>query len=136
MASNVQVNWYGERVMLTVKSATRKALAELALRGAQLAIENIQANDQIDTGFMMNTVYSVTPDGSVSPTWGPGEYLDRLGRLVSRQAAAPVTVGKDQAAVGCVAEYAVYQEMVNSFLYRALEQLADEAGGIISTVAI
>ena len=134
--ADVQVNWYGERVILRVKGANREILTRLALQGEQLAKENIQANDQIDTGFMMNTVYSVAPGSGASPTWAPGQYLDKNGRTVMRQAGAPVSVGPDEAAVGCVAEYAIHQEMANSFLYRALEQLVAESGGIISSVSL
>lgn len=134
--ADVQVNWYGERVILRVKDATREILGQLALRGEGLAKENIQANNQIDTGFMLNTVYSVLPDGAASPTWESGQYMDSSGKLVQRNAGTPAPVGPEAAAVGCVAEYAVFQELANSFLYRAMEQLVSEGTGIIQTVGL
>jgi hypothetical protein len=134
--ASAQVNWYGEQVILRVKGATRELLARLALQGEQLAKENIQANNQIDTGFMLNTVYSMGPGGAASPVWESGQYTDKAGKLVQRRGGTPAPVGPDEAAVGCVAEYAVYQELANSFLYRAMELLASDAGGIIGSVGL
>jgi len=136
VASDVQVNWYGERVILRVKGASREILSRLALQGSQFAVENIQANNQIDTGFMMGSVYSVAPGSGTSPTWPSGEYLDKSGKTVTREGGAPVGAGPDESAFGCVAEYAIHQEMANSFLYRALEQLVSDSGGIISSVSL
>jgi len=41
-----------------------------------------------------------------------------------------------RAGVHAAAEYAIYQEMANSFLYRALEQLQEVAGGTIQEIVL
>ena len=51
--------------------------------------------------------------------------------MVSRNAAPQRSPKQDGALVGVAAEYALYQEMRNSFLYRALEQVAGSQGGEI-----
>jgi hypothetical protein len=130
--ANGRVDWYGEDVILTVDDTTGQVLARIALQVEGQAKVNIQANGQIDTGFMLNSGYTVTDDEST--------YAEALAKASSRnpegemvqQVALPEGVG---AAVAFGAEYAVFQELIESFLYRALEQVGPNVEGIIATVA-
>jgi hypothetical protein len=128
-----QVNWYGEDVMLRIADATQETLDELALVGEGNAKQNIVANNQVDTGFMVNSVYAITSKGH-DLSAASGEYANRSGQMVHRDAGDAQSVDEGEAAIACAAEYAIHQEMRNSFLYRALEQLANEAGGVIERV--
>lgn len=128
-----KVDWYGEQILLRIEDATQEMLDELALLGEGKAKENVVANDQVDTGFMMNAVYAVTSKGD-DLSARSGEYVNRAGETVHREAVAPRGVGDAQAAIACAAEYAIHQEMRNSYLFRALEQVAGEAGGVIERV--
>jgi hypothetical protein len=134
--ANAQVNWYGDKVLLIVQKATKAVLWKLALQGEKMAKENVQANNQIDTGFMLNTIYSEGPGMPPSDVWESGVYTDKSGNAVERRGGTPTLVSPEHAAVGCVAEYAIYQEMQNSFLYRAMEQLVDETDRIVVTVKL
>ena len=135
MADTATVNWYGDRVTLKVKGAKQKILDELALVGEGKAKMNIVANNQVDTGFMLNSVYAVTSKGVASKPSGGGTFTNRLGQTVTRRA-GPVhgKVAEGESAIAAAAEYAIHQEMKKSFLYRALEQIASEAGGIIERI--
>jgi hypothetical protein len=98
---------------------------------------NIVANDQVDTGFMVNSVYFATEEGSsYGETDEAGLFPNRQGDLVAREMAPEAPLPDNFAALVCVgASYAIYQEMVDPFLYPALVQVAGEAGGIIEKAA-
>jgi hypothetical protein len=127
-----QVNWYAEAVILRVTRATDAGLAALAhdIEGRTKA--NIVANDQVDTGFMLNSVFVVTHEAS--------GYLMARAMAAARNAAARMAAEPNlpegaAALVAVGAEYAVYQEMLNSFLYRAVEEAIRNGAGTIERVA-
>lgn len=124
-------NWYKDRVMLVANQAVN--IKGLALQVEAHAKQNIVDNDQVDTGFMLNTVYSVFPGGDTFGQTSPaGEYQNKAGQMVRRQSLPPSPLPRQvQAAVAVGAEYAIFQELANSFLYKALEQTAGETGSII-----
>jgi hypothetical protein len=133
-----EVNWYKEEVIAHFTGLNRKGLAAVAARIEGQAKINIVANDQVDTGFMLNTVYHVAEDGSsYGQTDSGGYYTNQEGQQVQREAApeAPLPAGYD-ALVAVGANYAIFQEMAESFLYQALLDVAAEAGSIIETVAV
>jgi len=132
------VDWYERDVLLKIEGATDEALTELAFQGEALAKVNIQANGQIDTGFMLNSVYGIgAGQDHREQVWQDGPYKSRkTGEVAThRSAPQPAGVERGQAAIHAAAEYAVYLELANSFLYRAVEQLQEQAGGIIEDVA-
>ena len=126
------VHWDTERVTLRVKGATQRALNELAAQVETAAKINIQANGQIDTGAMLNSTYMVTPGASTYAQALTGAMVRRPDVTLGPEAQLPG--GQLAAAVACGVEYAIYQEMQNSFLYRGLEQVARQAGGVIERV--
>jgi len=125
-----KVDWFERDVLLKIEDTTDEALTDLAFQGEALAKVNIQANGQIDTGFMLNSTYGLGPTGDHR-----AQAEAEASAVAERQMAGPPSLEEGQAAIHAAAEYAVYQEMANSFLYRAVEQLQEEAGGIIEDVA-
>lgn len=136
--AQVEINWYEEDVLLAVEGLTDQVLAELAFQGVALAKANVQSNGQIDTGFMLNTIYAIPPQGAPSDRgWESGEYESRKTGLVAprERVNSPPKLEPHTAAIHCAAEYATYQETRASFLYKAVEQLQKIAGGVIQEVA-
>lgn len=132
-----EVNWYEDELMLVLENATRKGLAALAARVDGLAKINIVENDQVDTGFMLNTVYHVAEGVSTyAATAESGEYTGKtgVGRFVDKAPEAKLP-DEYEALVAVGADYAIFQEQQNSFLFKALLQASQEAGGIIQAAA-
>lgn len=129
--TDAQVRWYEQDAILYFGEKERKLLSKLALQCEAFAKINIQQNGQIDTGFMLNSTYAITPTESrYGETWESGEYKSSSGgKSVERRRVESLPQPRDSAAVHCAAEYAIYQEIRQSFLYRALEQLQEAFGG-------
>lgn len=114
MAANVK--WYGDNVLAQVKVASQKMADEAALLIEGQAKANIVNNGQVDTGFMLNSTYSVT---SGANSHSAGSHPERPDRK-----AAPAQTPGAGAVVGVAAEYALWQELEQSFLFRAAEDVA------------
>ena len=126
-----------DHVNMVVEKATDEALAALALQIAGQTTTNIANNNQIDTGFMMNSVYAITRHSSTYKDADPtGEYRSRkTGQHVGRKLAPEQRLPSDAAAGVIVgANYAIYQETQDSFLFKAAEQVARDADGICEPV--
>jgi hypothetical protein len=133
---------YKHDVTLRLEKATDEILTALALQGEGLAKVNIRDNGQIDTGFMMNSVFTITPKGSnygdAKAAAGRSYRSSKTGAAVDHSddlAPEPRLPDPHSAAIAVGANYAVYQENQNSFLYRAVEQLRGQAGGVVEKVA-
>ena len=134
-----EVNWYDEDVFLYVEGQTARAVEALAAHIEGLAKIHIVQNDQVDTGFMVNSVYHATAGGSTygqtmaagAYPWNPQKHGGAQGTAVVEKAPeAPLPAGYD--ALVCVgANYAIFQEQQQPFLYPALLQAAAEAEGVI-----
>jgi len=139
MAANKgQVDWYADDLLLRVDHATDEFLTKLAFKGEGYAKIKVRDNKQVDTGFMINTIYAIPATGDPENTGHPsGTYRSRKeerdvqrNRVDRAPKLKPHTAG-----IHAAAEYAVYQEMVNSFLYHALERLqSEDAAGVIRSV--
>lgn len=127
MAGNV--NWYESDVVFAIEGATDELLTQLAFQCEGLAKVNIQANGQIDTGFMLNSTYGMGPGGDHRDVAEAEAQASAPRSLAPRPSLEPGKAG-----VHVAAEYAIYQEVANSFLYRALEQLQEVASGTIQEV--
>jgi len=132
--ADAEVRMYIEKVLVTVGQATDEALKALAFAMQAQAQANIRSNGQIDTGFMVNSVYVISADGKAGDNWQSGDYLNESGQTVRRELADQPALGDAAAAVVVGANYAVYQEAENSFLYRAGEQVAGQASGTVEPV--
>jgi hypothetical protein len=134
--TGADVRLYLDHVKVVVDKATEEVLKKLAYRIVERAQLNIRGNDQIDTGFMVNSIYPIFEGGS-----GYGEarsaaesqtHSQKTGRTVDHAGdmAPEVQLIKDaDAAVVVGANYAIYQESANPFLWPAAETAAKEFGG-------
>jgi hypothetical protein len=130
MSEKGKVDWFANDVSLAVEGVSAEVLTALAFQGEALAKRNIQANGQIDTGFMLNSTYGI------GPTADHRAQAEAEARAVAeKEMAQPPDLEEGEAGIHAAAEYAVYQEMAQSFLYKALEELAGQAEGVIREVA-
>lgn len=113
-----------------IREDADKKLAKLGYWMEGATKRNIQANGQIDTGFMLNSVFTRVRYQGGSTYAGAGRMARGRNR-VGRMAPQPGLPEDCAALVGVGAEYAVFQEMRRSFLYRAGEQMLAEAGRLM-----
>lgn len=118
------VNWYAEKIIAIFEKASMDVLSDLAFVGEGKAKINITDNGQVDTGLMRSSVYAVTPQKS---SYAPDTGL----RPHARVAEAVNLPNANTVAVAVAAEYAIYQEMANPFLFTAIESLAKEFNGTV-----
>jgi len=126
-----RVNWYENNVRVVVEDASADVLNQLAFQVLGQARINIQQNGQIDTGFLLNSGYVVSEKANTFGDTDPsGEYQSRkTGDSVQRNRVDQARTPDDNGAVvGFAADYAIYQEMANSYLFTALEQVAATGG--------
>lgn len=122
-----KVNWYADKVVVAALEAVNLPAIALQIEGQAKA--NIVENDQIDTGFMLNSVYSTGPEGS---TYGAAK--SEASKKNPAGGMAPEVDPQGGAAVAVGAEYSIFQEMRESFLYRAAELVASQIQGVIKTL--
>jgi hypothetical protein len=127
-----ETKFYYAQVKAAVERATDKLLREIVFVGEGYAALNIQENNQIDTGFMWNSVYASTP--------GESHYGAAKAQAEARNPKAEmspeVRPGQHEAILAVGAEYAIYQEARMSFLWKAVEQLRAEFPQIVKTVKL
>lgn len=126
-----KTKFYLEQVKVKVEEASDLLAEEIAFALEGQAKANIVANDQVDTGFMLNSVYAVTRGGS-----GYGQARSEAkGKNPDAEMAPEARLENDAAAAVAVgAEYAINQEERKSFLYAAAEQIASQVGGMAEKV--
>jgi hypothetical protein len=136
MPQQAKVTTYLKEIKVRVKNGSTKALQQLALQIEGQTKANITANNQVDTGFMLNSVYTIFEGSSTyGNTDASGTKLDRMAEFVERKIAPEESLEGDAVAAVCVgAEYAVFQEARQSFLQTAAEQVATQAGAICEPV--
>lgn len=125
------VDWKPAEANRKIASELALALDALATAIEDQAQQNIEDNDQIDTGFLHSSSYVITPLVDTFPNVPVGgQYVSgKTGFSVYRFSTTkpPRTPGKKSAIVGFAAEYALYPELQNSYLYRAVIDIdADE----------
>ena len=131
-----EVRLYVDHVLLKVSAASDKALTAVALQIEAQVKANIQRNGQIDTGFMLNSTYTVSKKSSTyNHANTTGLYTDKKGKT-SVRALAPEQELPEHASAGTAvgAEYAIYQEDIKPFLYPAAETVASQVKGSLEKV--
>ena len=130
-----------DHVRTTIRGATQKALEAVAFQTEGRAKVKVRDNDQIDTAFMLNSIYTVTPTSSgYTGAKGAAEARTKSGRSGREtdhsgdMAPAQRLPSGVAAAVVVGANYAIYQEVQKSFLYAGAEEAAREAGGTCEKV--
>ena len=108
-------------------------LRKVAFQAASHTRANIQHNGQIDTSFMLNSVYVVLDRGAstYSAVTSTGMRLNRAGHNVYREVAAVHAAPKNGAIVAVGANYAYWQERRKSFLRKAMIQTSSDFGNRI-----
>jgi hypothetical protein len=124
--------FYHSQVKALVEQATDRLLAQIVLQGEAHTKANIRENDQIDTGFMLNSVYAVTPgDSSYDEARANAEACNPEANM-----SPEIQADQHEAILAVGAEYAIYQEARKSFLWKAVEQLKDEFPQIVKVVKL
>lgn len=124
------VNWYKETVLLEVKDSNRDLLATVAAFIEGQAKINIVANDQVDTGFMLNSVYwRIGSRTTYSSTWSSGVY-EGSRSAGERRIAPQAELGEAEGYVAVGAEYAIFQELLQPFLYPAVQAAAAQFNSV------
>lgn len=122
-----RVVWYGDRMRHEIQADLDRALTACALQIEAQAKVNITDNGQIDTGFLRSSGYTIAPgENNFNRVDPAGMYTSpATGTSVRRdRAPSPVQPARGEAVVGFAADYAAHQETVNSYLYRAAENVA------------
>jgi hypothetical protein len=123
--ADYRVNWYTDQVMALVNQAVD--IEAMAHRIEERTKGNIVENDQVDTGFMLNSVYVITDAKSgYSAAQATATALNPQAMMLP-----PPPLGKADAAVVVGAEYAIYQELNRSFLFRALDEAKADASSLV-----
>lgn len=138
MATRSRVKWLTHDVMVHFKGMSRQALEAVAFHIEGEAKQNIITNDQVDTGFMVNTVYVKSEAvNTYEATKEDGLYTgQKSGAERTVQKAPEATLPADvDVLVAIGADYAIFQELLNPFLYPALVSVSQQAKGIIQQVA-
>jgi hypothetical protein len=132
MANDYELKLHLDHVKVILNEATEETLLKLAYRIVERAQMNIRDNNQIDTGFMVNSIYPIWRDGSGyenARNKAEQQNTDREGHFVDHQndMAPEIDLPQDAAAAVVVAAiYAIYQEARMPFLYPAAEGAANE----------
>lgn len=132
------IDWYKERVVVDAGNQAYRELVALAHEIEGQAKINVRENDQIDTGFMLNSIHVVTRDRAGwdlasrlvrSRDWSEKRqrYVDHSGDMAND----PPLPDRDSVGVVASAIYSIYQEMRRSFLYAAACSVASAHGAIV-----
>lgn len=130
--ADVEVKMYLDHVLVEVEKATDEALKQLVYDVVRRAQDHIRSNDQIDTGFLVNSIYPIWKDGSgydAAKSEAESHTTGKGGRHVDHSDdMAPEARLPDDAQAGVVvgAVYAIFQEAANPFLYPAAEEAAND----------
>lgn len=115
-APKPKVNWYADDVMLSVGKASDELVEQICLTVLGEAQQNIVANRQVDTGFMLNSGYYATKQRSTHR-----QAVSAAGaRNADAKAVREALLKKANGLVAFAADYAIYQEIRKSFLHKAL----------------
>lgn len=121
-----KVDWFENDVLIAIDRATDEILSELAF----FVEGEAKTRMTVDTGFMRNATYAITPLASRRIK---AEAEARAA--ADREMAPEPQLESGQAAVHAAAEYTLYQELAQPALYPALEKARGVAGGTIQEVA-
>ena len=141
MARKAKARVNFRHVILRVEDATTEALHAMALQIEGTAKRNIVGNDQVDTGFMLHSIYTASDAGDTFwKTWsliGEGEFFGRKSgkrKAVSKAERVNLPNLFSAALVHVSAGYAIYQEMMAPFLRPAAQEVAGQAEKIAKSV--
>lgn len=111
-----------------MEELTAEILEAVAEGVAIQTMENIRAKGLIDTRFMENSTYYVTPKESTYETLLPdAKYKSqKTGYMVKRVKSPKQTPKKGEAIVANAAPYFIFWEMKFGLMFQAFKVVADE----------
>lgn len=118
----IVANDYTFRIRKGYESAVQQAMRETVLQIEQDAKLNVVDNDSVDTGALLNSIYSTTPDKSgygnaeASASMAAAMPGAHSGKPHEFTMMPEVPVGPMEAAVAVGAEYGVYVEFGTVFI--------------------
>lgn len=126
-----RLEWHGADVLALADKALDEMVSKLALQ----TVGHAQVNAAVDTGFMRNTIYAITPRGTDAQGWGSGTYQDRTGNAVQRtRVYEQPPIGEHEAAVHVAADYAIWRELADNFVSDALQQAGQDLSQVATEV--
>jgi hypothetical protein len=131
------LDWHGQRVRMVVDEAMEESIIDIALAVEGKAKSNIVANDQVDTGFLMNSIYTVArrSRNTYGSTQASGKYAGSKSAGGYRRRAPQISLPPSAIAlVAAAAAYAIHVELSKSFLFKALQEVARESGSYVRKV--
>lgn len=120
-----RVNWYEQDVVVTANNAMEEALLALAFQIEAAA----KVDAPVDTGFMRNASYVVGGDTNTFQVRSEEHNGRRYETATHPEPAPPSGV-----TVGFAADYTIFVETQQPFLYPAAQRVASQAGGTIEAV--
>lgn len=134
MAGKVRVEWFGTQAKRKFKGTTQDAVELIAVDVQERARRLLRDAPHIDTNFLHESVYVSTPKGTTD-TPPSGIYVGRDGRAQTRERGEIVTTNKG-AIVGGATDYAIYIELLDSFLYKGLLEAKNHANSTLAGVRV
>jgi hypothetical protein len=137
MRKGGEVHLQLDHVLVKVKERNEEYLKAVALQIQAETKLKIQQNGQIDVGFMINSVYTLSKRGDTyNEANASGQYKSgRTGKTVVRKLAPKQGLPSHALAATVVgAEYAIWQEEKKSFLYAAAEKVSNDVKGTAEKV--
>lgn len=116
------VNWFGDQVAKVYKSKAQKGVETIAYEVRHRARQNLRNGGHIDTRFLYDGVYVATPT-TTTPIPPNGTYTSLKGNGQVRRQNGEVVQVRDGAFVGAAASYAVFVEILDPFLWPAVEEM-------------
>lgn len=117
------LKWYASNVKKTFERPIQDGLTRVAMRVRAQARRNLTESGHNDTKFLWNSIYVATPT-KVTDIPADGEYLSTKSGRMERRESGPIVQPSDGAHVGAAASHALEIELEDSFLYRAIQQVA------------
>ena len=124
MANQVKIiDWDGPGLMFKIEELSQESLMKLALQCEGHTKANIVSNDQVDTGFMLASVYAFGTTGS---NYGSAENEAKSKNQNGEMLPEENLSSDSDAGVAVGAEYGIYQEAKDSFLIRGFESTLND----------
>jgi uncharacterized protein YbjQ (UPF0145 family) len=117
--------------MVELTAAGKEISSELATLIEGRIVGNITDNGQIDTGFMVNSVYSISSERD-----SYNEALVKAMARAVREMSPKASLAGADALVAVGAEYAIWQEMRKSFAMKAIDQTKKDIPDIVKRVSM
>jgi hypothetical protein len=129
------VKFYLDHVKVVIEGATDEALSAAAHQIEGAAKVKVTENGQVDTGFMRSAIYTVAKTGS---GYGAAQAEAQGKAGGQKRAMAPeqrLPGDKNtRAAVVAGANYSIYQEAAQSFLFAGADAVKTDIGGTVERV--